>query len=711
MKKIGSCVRGLIVGAIGIALAFGGVPTQALAEMAGGVFEESDINFTEEGEAGSAENVLETEAPADWESSEQSEDVDFDEQPTEEWGEGQEAESVQEPGLDMGEDNDESLFFEDEVEALESADAEESGGREVEALATSGTIGGCKWSIDSAGTLTIEPKNGSTGTLTKSGGSDWPWTEFENCELVKTVVFKRGVKAKGSLEGLLSGAYDLNKVTSVDLGGLDTTEVTSMKNMFRGLDKLKYLDVSGLDTKNVTDMSDMFGGCFSLRKLDLSNFNTAKVTNMQGMFINCLALSALNVSSFNTSHVTNMSEMFAECHSLSSLSVSGFNTARVTTFGGTFAACKSLRTLDLHSWNTARAKSMMNMFLGCSSLVRLDLSGFNTSSLIVDPGWPASPIDSMFRGCTSLKELDISGFDTSRLSSGGWMGNICDGCTSLEKIKVGKGYHMNALEAFPVATSSSGKWWSLSKKAWYTPKQVVSSRSGVADTYYRCGQISKAAVTVSNCAYTGRAVKPSPTVKLGSITLTKGKDYTLSYKNNVNVGTATVTVTGKGLYRGTKSVKFKIFESFVTYRTHVQKDGWQDWRHEGQTSGTSGRGLRLEGINIKLENASVSGGVTYRTHVQKIGWQGWRSNGAMSGTSGKALRLEAIQIKLTGDMAKKYDVYYRVHAQHFGWMGWAKNGASSGTAGYAYRLEAIQIRVVPKGSAAPGATSNAFRQK
>ena len=75
------------------------------------------------------------------------------------------------------------------------------------------------------------------------------------------------------------------------------------------------------------------------------------------------------------------------------------------------------------------------------------------------------------------------------------------------------------------------------------------------------------------------------------------------------------------------------------------------------------------------------------------------------------MRLEAIQIKLTGEMANKYDIYYRVHAQNFGWMGWAKNGESAGTAGYSYRLEGIQIKLVKKGAAAPGSTTNTYKEK
>ncbi|MBR6338140.1 MAG: leucine-rich repeat protein [Ruminococcus sp.] len=70
--------------------------------------------------------------------------------------------------------------------------------------------------------------------------------------------------------------------------------------------------------------------------------------------------------------------------------------------------------------------------------------------------------------------------------------------------------------------------------------------------------LSSAAVTVSNCTYTGAAQTPAPTVKLGSKTLVKDTDYTVSYTNNVNAGTATVTVTGKGNYTGSKSASFTI---------------------------------------------------------------------------------------------------------------------------------------------------------
>ena len=144
----------------------------------------------------------------------------------------------------------------------------------------------------------------------------------------------------------------------------------------------------------------------------------------------------------------------------------------------------------------------------------------------------------------------------------------------------------------------------------------------------------------------------------------------------------------------------------IQYSSHVQNIGWQSYVSNGQTSGTSGKSLRLEGIKIKTSDSNLN--IEYSTHIQKIGWQNFVSNNALSGTSGRSLRLEAIKIKLTGDIANKYDIYYRTHAQNIGWQGWAKNGEPAGTAGYGYRLEAIQIKLVAKGSAAPGSTENAY---
>lgn len=70
--------------------------------------------------------------------------------------------------------------------------------------------------------------------------------------------------------------------------------------------------------------------------------------------------------------------------------------------------------------------------------------------------------------------------------------------------------------------------------------------------------VGKASVKMSDQVWTGKALKPAVTVKDGNVTLKKDRDYTVSYSANKNIGTAKVTVTGKGSYTGKITKTFKI---------------------------------------------------------------------------------------------------------------------------------------------------------
>ncbi len=62
-------------------------------------------------------------------------------------------------------------------------------------------------------------------------------------------------------------------------------------------------------------------------------------------------------------------------------------------------------------------------------------------------------------------------------------------------------------------------------------------------------------------SYTGSDLTPQLTVKDGDKTLTLDTDYTVSYANNREIGTATATITGIGNYKGTAKVSFNIISS------------------------------------------------------------------------------------------------------------------------------------------------------
>ncbi len=70
--------------------------------------------------------------------------------------------------------------------------------------------------------------------------------------------------------------------------------------------------------------------------------------------------------------------------------------------------------------------------------------------------------------------------------------------------------------------------------------------------------------TVEAQTYTGKAIKPAVKVYFGTTLLEEKKDYTITYRNNTNAGTATFTVIGKGNYAGNDSDSFEILKKNLT---------------------------------------------------------------------------------------------------------------------------------------------------
>lgn len=86
--------------------------------------------------------------------------------------------------------------------------------------------------------------------------------------------------------------------------------------------------------------------------------------------------------------------------------------------------------------------------------------------------------------------------------------------------------------------------------------------------------ISKASVTGNSLSYgySGKAYTPAVTVKVNGKVLTEGTDYTIEYKNNINPGTATISIKGIGQYTGTRTKTFEIVDcvsSIVNGKTYL----------------------------------------------------------------------------------------------------------------------------------------------
>ena len=92
-----------------------------------------------------------------------------------------------------------------------------------------------------------------------------------------------------------------------------------------------------------------------------------------------------------------------------------------------------------------------------------------------------------------------------------------------------------------------------------TQTETIAKRVKPQENTQAKTSIKKASVSgISNKNYNGKSQKQSIKVKLGKKTLKQGTDYTVSYKNNKNIGKATVTIKGKGKYEGSIKKTFQI---------------------------------------------------------------------------------------------------------------------------------------------------------
>lgn len=120
----------------------------------------------------------------------------------------------------------------------------------------------------------------------------------------------------------------------------------------------------------------------------------------------------------------------------------------------------------------------------------------------------------------------------------------------------------------------------------------------------------------------------------------------------------------------------------MRYRSHIEDIGWQEWKTNGETSGTTYESRRLEAIQI-----DAPFDIEAKAHIQDRGWvdYGKINKDTIIGTTGESLRLECLQLK--GNFK------YRVHLQEIGWTTWtnADGICTLGSVGQALRIEAIEM--------------------
>lgn len=190
------------------------------------------------------------------------------------------------------------------------------------------------------------------------------------------------------------GAYSLNLSTnspkwsasSVDTVVFDKSfadaRPTSMYSWFNYASKLKVIKgIENLNTSEVTTTQNAFRGCSSLDSLDMSHFNLAKTTNMSYMFYSCSALKSVKFGDLHTDSVKDMQRLFYGCQSLASVDFSKLNTTSLANVQYMFYNCSSLQTIDISTFDLAKVDTTDQswrtgyayMFANCSNVTSVNV--------------------------------------------------------------------------------------------------------------------------------------------------------------------------------------------------------------------------------------------------------------------------------------------------------------------------------------------------
>lgn len=260
------------------------------------------------------------------------------------------------------------------------------------------------------------------------------------------------IKAHEDSSGLFS---DLT-IKSLDLRGLDTSDVVKGDAMFQNDYYLSDLNLSTFNTSKMTSLNSMFEKCISLLSLDLSHFDTSNVRDMQNVFSYCQSATSINVSGWNTCKTRNMSFMFNECRKLLTVDVSSFDTSNVVSLYVMFGDCRSITTLDVSNFDTSNVQNVMWIFSYTQSLK--ELKGFENWDLSKVPSiawaFKGTGLDSVklpkisslvdLREAfysTNFKELDLSGIDLNNVSQ--WNGAFSN-CHNLKTVYVNDDFSNNS---------------------------------------------------------------------------------------------------------------------------------------------------------------------------------------------------------------------------------------------------------------------------
>lgn len=480
----------------------------------------------------------------------------------------------------------------DAAEALEECEQEEEnaafddGTKDAVQASAEYSDGKLTWVLDGNGTLTI---TGNNMELTKN-------------EISESALEKAGIDFS-RVNKLVIG----NGITGFDRWGMWNLkkyikELEIHGNAGMNMPEQCFYDVPNIESVVISGAvdvpRDMFGKCTGLKKVTLKNGvrsigedafrdcsslegvifeNTVLEKISDGAFWGCSALSSIVLPDSVTE---------IERNAFFETGLRNIQLPEKLTLigGGAFCNCKNLKQVQL----PPQLKELgEGAFFNCENLTQIQLPA-QLNKLGTDA----------FRNCTSLDKIDIpagltqigpdtfcnTGLTSVTLHEG--LTKIEDGafhdCLKLKKIRIPKsvtdigglalGIRYNrgngAEEVIPGGFTVEGYTGSAAERyvkrmhqcenlyhVFFKDVKFVSIGGQTAAVT----NISKTKISaLKTGAFTGKPLTQALTITYGGKKLVNGRDYTLTWKNNKNIGTASVTIKGKGKYNGSVTKKFRI---------------------------------------------------------------------------------------------------------------------------------------------------------
>lgn len=395
-------------------------------------------------------------------------------------------------------------------------------------IIANGTLdGGLTWSLTKAGTMTI---SGDGAMPDFSSAEEQPWNA--NSGQIRKVVIENGVTGIGSCAfwncGVLSAEIP-NSVTIIGNSAFRDSQLISVTipSGVKTIGDSAFLKCQNLSSAVISEGVETIGqnafqACTSLTSIALPS-SIGEVG--AAAFCECWAMTSATFAP-GSKKVKMGDNIFTRCYYLLGVTLP----KSIDRIGdGMFQNCLMLAGVEIPQGAESIGASA---FASCS--------GFTT---VIIPDSVQTIGIAAFSAC-SLKDIYFTGNEEQ------WnrIGKIGDTAAVLSKVTI----HYNYSPTPPDDPGDGDGDGNGDNSGNGDGSGGDNSGNGV--------NISKAAVTLSqtNYIYDGNAKNPLVTVILDGKTLVLDKDYTVSYSDNIEAGTAKVTVTGKGNYTGNLTVSFII---------------------------------------------------------------------------------------------------------------------------------------------------------